>query len=100
MQLLNENFYNLRWIDYDNERPWKDYVQLDMFKKYTMGVVLPRDEADEFWFSDWSGSVHLGTDTYQVESAFLNDMKAHPTNVGRYILLNEPLSNLYNKEIY
>ena len=78
----------------------RKFVQLDMFKDYTMAVVLPRDEDDEFWFSDYCGEVFIGTNRWRVEERFTYSLQNHPTNVGRFILVEQPLHKLYNKEIY
>ena len=67
MELLNENF-NLYYTDCDTDETVykRKFVQLDMFKDYTMAVVLPRDEDDEFWFSDYCGEVFIGTNRWRV----------------------------------
>ena len=101
MDLLNENF-NLYYTDCDTDETVykRKFVQLDMFKDYTMAVVLPRDEDDEFWFSDYCGEVFIGTYRWSVEERFTYSFQNHPTNVGRFILVEQPLHKLYNKEIY
>ena len=99
MELLNENF-TLYYTDCDDESYTKKYIQLDMFKDYTMAVVLSRDEADEFWFSDYCGEALIGTDRWKVEDRFTESLQSHPTNVGRFLLVEQPLHKLYNKEIY
>ena len=101
MELLNETF-NEVYVDCDNDDYsyyTREYIQLDMFKDYTMAVVLPRDEDDEFWFSDYCATVFIGTNRYKVEDRFTNVLQNHPTNVGRFLLVEEPLYKLYNKEI-
>jgi hypothetical protein len=99
MELLNENF-NLYYTDCDtDETVYKTkFVQLDMFKKYTMAVVLPRDEDDDYWFSDFCGEVFIGTDRWRVEDRFTYSLQSHHTNVGRFLLIEQPLHKLYNKE--
>ena len=100
MELLNETF-NEVYVDCDNDDYsyyTREYIQLDMFKDYTMAVVLPRDEDDEFWFSDYCATVFIGTNRYKVEDRFTNVLQNHPTNVGRFLLIDQPLHKLYNKE--
>mgnify|MGYP003115847722 FL=1 len=98
MQLLNDNFH-LYYTDCDDDESYtKKYMQLDMFKNYTMAVVLPRDEDDEYWFSDLCGEVFIGTDRWRVEDRFTYSLQSHPTNVGRFLLIEQPLHKLYNKE--
>ena len=99
MELLNENF-NLYYTDCDTDKTVykRKFVQLDMFKDYTMAVVLPRDEDDEFWFSDYCGEVFIGTNRWRVEERFTYSLQNHPTNVGRFLLVEQPLHKLYNKE--
>jgi hypothetical protein len=99
MELLNENF-NLYYTDCDTDETVykRKFVQLDMFKDYTMAVVLPRDEDDEFWFSDYCGEVFIGTNRWRVEERFTYSLQNHPTNVGRFLLVEQPLHKLYNKE--
>ena len=99
MKLLNENF-NLSYTDCDDESYTKKYIQLDMFKDYTMAVVLSRDETDEFWFSDYCGEALIGTERWKVEDRFTESLQSHPTNIGRFLLIEQPLHKLYNKEIY
>ena len=97
IQLMNETF-NPQYINTDGEDTYLEPLQLDMFKDYTMAIVVPRDEDDEFWFSDYCASVYIGTDYGSVEDKFLFDLKSHPTNVGRFLLVEQPLYKLYNKE--
>lgn len=100
MELLNETF-NEVYVDCDSDNDSyyiREYIQLDMFKDYTMAVVLPRDEDDEFWFSDYCATVFIGTNRYKVEDMFTNVLQNHPTNVGRFLLIEQPLHKLYNKE--
>ena len=63
-----------------------------------MAVVLSRDEADEFWFSDYCGEALIGTERWRVEDRFTESLQSHPTNVGRFLLVEQPLHKLYNKE--
>lgn len=99
MELLNENF-NLYYTDCDtDETAYKrKFVQLDMFKDYTIAVVLLRDEDDKTWYSDYSGEVFIGTDRWRVEDRFTYSLQSHHTNVGRFLLIEQPLHKLYNKE--
>ena len=98
MKLLNDNF-DLYYTDCDNDESYtKNYMQLDMFKNYTMAVVLPRDEDDDYWFSDFCGEVFIGTDRWRVEERFTYSLQSHHTNVGRFLLIEQPLHKLYNKE--
>ena len=98
MKLLNDNF-DLYYTDCDDDESYtKKYMQLDMFKNYTMAVVLPRDEDDDYWFSDFCGEVFIGTDRWRVEERFTTSLQSHHTNVGRFLLIEQPLHKLYNKE--
>lgn len=98
MKLLNDNF-DLYYTDCDDDESYtKKYMQLDMFKNYTMAVVLPRDEDDDYWFSDFCGEVFIGTDRWRVEERFTYSLQSHHTNVGRFLLIEQPLHKLYNKE--
>lgn len=98
MELLNKNF-NLYYKDCDDDESYtKKYIQLDMFKDYTMAVVLPRDGDDKHWFSDSCGEALIGTDRWRVEDRFTESLQSHPTNVGRFLLIEQPLHKLYNKE--
>jgi len=98
MKLLNDNF-DLYYTDCDDDESYtKNFMQLDMFKKYTMAVVLPRDEDDDYWFSDFCGEVFIGTDRWRVEERFTYSLQSHHTNVGRFLLIEQPLHKLYNKE--
>ena len=98
MKLLNDNF-DLYYTDCDDDESYtKEYMQLDMFKNYTMAVVLPRDEDDDYWFSDFCGEVFIGTDRWRVEERFTYSLQSHHTNVGRFLLIEQPLHKLYNKE--
>ena len=98
MKLLNDNF-DLYYTDCDDDESYtKEYMQLDMFKNYTMAVVLPRDEDDDYWFSDFCGEVFIGTDRWRVEERFTTSLQSHHTNVGRFLLIEQPLHKLYNKE--
>ena len=98
MKLLNDNF-DLYYTDCDDDDAHtKKYMQLDMFKKYTMAVVLPRDEDDDYWFSDFCGEVFIGTNRWRVEERFTYSLQSHHTNVGRFLLIEQPLHKLYNKE--
>ena len=97
MELLNENF-NETYVDCDNDNYTRENIQLDMFKNYTMAIVLPRDEDDDYWFSDYCATVFIGTNRYSVEDKFMDVLQNHPTNVGRFLLIEQPLHKLYNKE--
>ena len=98
MKLLNDNF-ELYYTDCDDDDAHtKEYMQLDMFKNYTMAVVLPRDEDDDYWFSDFCGEVFIGTNRWRVEERFTYSLQSHHTNVGRFLLIEQPLHKLYNKE--
>jgi|TARA_R110002074_G_scaffold30615_2_gene86527 hypothetical protein len=99
MELLNETF-NEVYVDCDNDNDsyTREYIQLDMFKDYTMAIVLPRDEDDDYWFSDYCATVFIGTNRYSVEDKFTDVLQNHPTNVGRFLLIDQPLHKLYNKE--
>lgn len=98
MKLLNDNF-DLYYTDCDDDEAYtKKYMQLDMFKNYTMAVVLPRDEDDDYWFSDFCGEVFIGTNRWRVEERFTYSLQSHHTNVGRFLLIEQPLHKLYNKE--
>ena len=98
MKLLNDNF-ELYYTDCDDDESYtKNFMQLDMFKNYTMAVVLPRDEDDDYWFSDFCGEVFIGTDRWRVEERFTYSLQSHHTNVGRFLLIEQPLHKLYNKE--
>ena len=55
IQLMNETF-NPQYINTDGEDTYLEPLQLDMFKDYTMAVVLPRDGDDKHWFSDSCGA--------------------------------------------
>lgn len=98
MKLLNDNF-DLYYTDCDDDDAHtKKYMQLDMFKNYTMAVVLPRDEDDDYWFSDFCGEIFIGTNRWRVEERFTYSLQSHHTNVGRFLLIEQPLHKLYNKE--
>ena len=76
MKLLNDNF-DLYYTDCDDDESYtKKYMQLDMFKNYTMAVVLPRDEDDDYWFSDFCGEVFIGTDRWRVEDRFIYSLQS------------------------
>ena len=97
IQLMNETF-NPQYINTDGEDTYLEPLQLDMFKDYTMAIVVPRDEDDEFWFSDYCATVFIGTNRYKVEDKFTHVLQNHPTNVGRFLLVDKPLYKLYNKD--
>ena len=96
MKLLNDNF-DLYYTDCDDDEAYTKYMQLDMFKNYTMAVVLPRDEDDDYWF-DRCVKAFIGTNRWRVEERFTTSLQSHPTNVGRFLLIEQPLHKLYNKE--
>lgn len=97
MKLLRHNF-NETFTDCDNDNYTRQPMQLDMFKKYTMAVILSRDEADFDWWDNDSATVFIGTDRWRVEDRFTYGLQDHPTNVGRFLLVEKPLYKLYNKE--
>ena len=97
MELLNETFNPTYW-NCDSDDPYNNPMQLDMFDEYTMAIVLARDELDEDWFSDYSCHVYIGTNRWEVEDQFTHDLQSHSTNVGRFLLIEQPLHKLYNKE--
>ena len=95
MKLLNTTF-NPRYWNCDNDD--REPIQLDLFKNYTLAIVMIRDEEDEDWWSDYSSTIFIGTDRWEVEEQFTHDLQSHDTNVGRFLLVNKPLYKLYNKE--
>ena len=97
MKLLNTTFNPTYW-NCDSDNPSYDPFQLDMFDNYTVAIVLARDELDEDWFSDYSSTVYIGTNRWEVEDKFTHTLQSHDTNVGRFLLVDKPLYKLYNKE--